>query len=101
MGHHVVPAKTYRNVLFVLLFLTIVTVLAAQVDLGQSMNTLVAIGIATVKAAFVGAIFMNLKYDDKLNMMVFFFAVFFLILLYSFSMMDYISRIDILPVINM
>ena len=35
---HVVPAKTYNNVLFILLGLTIVTVLAAQVDLGVTLG---------------------------------------------------------------
>lgn len=92
--HHVVPAKTYVNVLLILLVLTVITVAAAQFDFGV-MNTFIAIIIATVKAAFVAAIFMNLKYDSKLHIVVFAAAIFFLVLLYSFSVIDIVTRVPV------
>lgn len=94
-GHHIVPAKTYNKVLYILLGLTVLTVLAAQVHFGPGMHTFLALAIATVKACFVGAIFMNLKYDDRMYTMILLTAVFFLILLYSFAMLDIFTRIPV------
>ena len=93
-GHHIVPLKTYVNVLLALFVLTIVTVLAAQVDFGF-LNTIVALGIATVKAVLVMAIFMGLKYEGRfnLNLIMFLTGVFFLVLLFAFSVLDIYTRV--------
>ncbi len=89
--HHVIPFKTYLQVLLVLLVLTVVTVAAAQVNFGP-FNTLIAMAIASVKAGLVLAIFMHLKYDDRLYLVAFGSAVFFLILLYAFCWLDHATR---------
>ena len=83
-GHHVVPASTYLAVFMALLILTIVTVSASRIDFGF-MNTVIALGIATIKAILVMAIFMHLKYDGLLNRVIIAHSFFFLFILFLFS----------------
>src|SRR4051812_8947858 len=90
--HHIVPFETLIRVFVTLLALTFLTVLAAQFDFGF-MNTVVAVGIATVKAALVASIFMGLKYDSHLNRVVFAAGFFFLMVLYFFSKLDVLTRV--------
>lgn len=94
--HHIIPLKVYYAVLALLLVLTFITVAAAQVDFG-AWNTLIAMAIASVKAGFVLAFFMHLKYDDKLYLVCFGTGVFFLIVLYLFSWLDLATRINVDP----
>lgn len=63
---HVVPLPVLAGVLGALLFLTVVTVAATWVDLGN-LNIWIALVIATVKAAFVVLYFMHLRYDRPFN----------------------------------
>jgi cytochrome c oxidase subunit 4 len=62
---HVVPVSTFFKVLIALLILTVITVLAAQVDLGK-FNIVGALAIASVKASLVIAVFMHGKYENKI-----------------------------------
>jgi cytochrome c oxidase subunit 4 len=62
---HVVPTSTFLKVLIALLFLTVITVAAAQVDLGK-WNIVGALVIASVKASLVVLIFMHGKYENKI-----------------------------------
>jgi cytochrome c oxidase subunit 4 len=62
---HVVPVSTFRKVLVALLVLTVVTVLAASVDLGK-WNIVGALVIASIKASLVVWIFMHGKYENKI-----------------------------------
>jgi cytochrome c oxidase subunit 4 len=67
-GHelgHVVPVSTFAKVLGALLVLTVITVLAAKVDMGK-WNIVGALVIATVKASLVILIFMHGKYENKI-----------------------------------
>ncbi|MCB0342189.1 MAG: cytochrome C oxidase subunit IV family protein [Pseudobdellovibrionaceae bacterium] len=97
-SHHIVPLATYAKVISVLLVLTVLTVAVAKpvtgVDFGF-LNTFIAMLIATVKASLVLAIFMHLKYDNKLNLMVFLTGVFFLLVLFAFTYTDIVSRIPV------
>src|SRR4051812_34696584 len=90
--HHIIPLKTYVIVLAALLVLTFLTVLASRFDFG-SMNTVINIGIASIKASLVLAFFMHLKYDDKLYLVLFLTGVFFLIVMYFFSIIDIHTRV--------
>lgn len=90
--HHVIPVKSYINVFFALIVLTVVTVGAAQIDFGV-LNAVVAFGIATVKAVLVMAIFMHLKYDNMMNRVIIGSAFFFLIVMYFFCAVDNGTRI--------
>jgi cytochrome c oxidase subunit 4 len=90
--HHIIPLPVYFKVIGALLVLTLITVAAARVDFG-ALNTVIALAIASVKAGLVLAYFMHLKYDDRLYLVAFCTAVFFLILLYFISWIDFVTRI--------
>lgn len=62
---HVVPISTFLKVLVALLILTVITVLAAQVDLGK-WNIVGALVIASIKASLVILIFMHGMYENKI-----------------------------------
>jgi len=62
---HVVPVATFAKVLGALLFLTVVTVLAAKVDLGK-WNIVGALVIASIKASLVILVFMHGKYENRI-----------------------------------
>jgi cytochrome c oxidase subunit 4 len=62
---HIVPESLFLKVLIALLVLTVVTVLAAQVDLGK-WNIVGALLIATVKASLVIYFFMHGKYENRI-----------------------------------
>jgi|GEM_PF-244741 len=90
-GHFVVPAQAYVAVFVALLILTVITVAVAQVDLGAA-NLPVAMLVATMKASLVALVFMQLKYDNKLNGLVFIFGLLFLSLFFLFTLLDVFSR---------
>lgn len=95
-GHHIIPMKVLVNTIIALLILTVITVAAAQFDLGShAINTLVAIIIASAKAYLVAAYFMGLKYDSRTHTLVLISSVGFVILLYLFSAIDIFSRVNI------
>lgn len=89
--HHVTSSKTFLNVLLALLFLTIITVAASRVDFGAA-NLLIAMLIASVKAALVIAIFMHVKWDTAINKIVFLSSFLFLSLLLIFTLADEATR---------
>ncbi len=91
---HILPLKVYLSVGMGLLFLTVVTVAAAQMDFGQ-MNLLIAMGIAVVKATLVVMFFMHLKYDNRIYMLVFIGSLLFLGVFIIFTMFDTMRRGDI------
>jgi cytochrome c oxidase subunit 4 len=62
---HIVPYKTFFSIWIVLLVLTGITVAVAQYDLG-ALNIWVALGIATLKSGLVVAVFMHMKYENRL-----------------------------------
>jgi cytochrome c oxidase subunit 4 len=75
-----------------LLVLTAVTVKAAFIDLGP-WNPVVALFIATVKATLVVLYFMHVKgASEKLTGVVVVAGFFFLAILLSLSMADYLTR---------
>jgi cytochrome c oxidase subunit 4 len=90
-NHHIIPLKIYFRVIIALMLLTVLTVAASRVDFGAG-NTVIAMLIASVKASLVLAFFMHLKYDDKMYVVAFGTAVFFLIILYFFSWVDIFTR---------
>ena len=95
-AHHITPKTTLYKVLGALLVLTFLTVVVAKpvsgMDLGV-LNGAIAVLIATVKATLVAAIFMGLKYDDKLYLALILTGVFFLILLLAFCITDIYTRV--------
>jgi cytochrome c oxidase subunit 4 len=89
---HIVSARLYGLVWFILIVCTILTAWVATIDLGK-FNTVVALTIATFKATLVVLIFMQVKYtSEKMTKAVLLFAIAWLILLLSLSLTDYSSR---------
>lgn len=67
---HITSIKTYVLIFGALIFLTLLTVAAYNVRLGE-WNLFVAVLIAMVKSSLVGAYFMHLKYEKKFNILFF------------------------------
>lgn len=93
-GHFIIPFSVLRNVCIALLTLTALTVVAARMHLGM-FEAPVAFLIAFVKAMLVMMFFMGLKYDEKLNRIIFSMGFIFLGLLFFFCWLDVYSRIAV------
>lgn len=92
LGHeHVTPLSVYLGIFAALMVLTIITVAVAWVDLG-SLNIMVALGVAVVKATLVVLYFMHVKYSSKLTWIVIGAGVFWLAILLGLTMADYLTR---------
>ena len=62
---HVVPWRVYGIVYLILLFLMVLTIVFAKVDLGP-LNNPIAMAIAVTKASLVVLFFMQVRYGSKL-----------------------------------
>ena len=91
MSNHVSPRSTYVAIFGALMVFTAITVAAAFVNLG-SFNFPVAIAIAITKATLVILFFMHAKYSSRLTKLVVSGAFFFLFVLLTLTMTDYLSR---------
>ena len=85
------PVKAYLGVVSCLFVFTAITVLAAFVDLGW-VNTPVALTIAIFKASIVVLFFMHVRYNSPLMWVVSGSGFFFLLILLSLTLQDYVSR---------
>ena len=92
MASHILPRRVYYTIFAILLLCTYLTVQAAFLDLG-AMNTVVALGIATFKAALVVLFFMHVKYSTKLTWAVVIGSIFWLGILLALTMTDYLTRV--------
>ena len=90
--HHVGHIGTYVMVFLALCVGTIVTYLAAKVDMG-ALNAPVALIIATGKALLVILFFMHVKDSNRLTKMVVACGFFWLCILLSLTMTDFLSRV--------
>jgi cytochrome c oxidase subunit 4 len=88
---HIAPAKLYVAIWAILMVMTLTTVLVSFVDIGP-MNIVIALAIATFKGTLVVLFFMHLRYSPKLTMVTVVAAMFFLFLLLSLTMTDYLTR---------
>jgi cytochrome c oxidase subunit 4 len=91
MSQHIVPVRSYVLVFLSLLGLTALTVGVAFINL-HSMNTVIALVIATAKMLLVMFIFMHVKYSTRLTKLAILAAFFWLGLLLTFTMSDYFTR---------
>lgn len=91
-GHHIIPFNIYVKVALALIVLTFATVFFHWMHLG-ALAAPVAFLIAAVKAALVMLFFMGLKYDNKLNQVIFGTGFFFLFVLFLFSALDIWTRV--------
>ena len=88
---HIVPARIYVAIWATLMAFTLITVLASFAELGI-FNIVVALLIATIKGTLVVLFFMHLRYSPKLTWVVVIASLFFLLILFSLTMTDYLSR---------
>lgn len=92
--HHVIPFSILRNVAVGLLILTALTVIASRMHLGV-LSAPVAFMIAFAKAMLVMLYFMGLKYDTRMNRLIFATGFFFLALLAFFCALDIWTRLAV------
>ena len=88
---HVVPASIYVGIWAALMVGTLITVLASFAELGP-FNIVIALLIATIKGTLVVLFFMHLRYSPKLTIVAVIAAVFWLFIMFSLTMTDYLSR---------
>ena len=91
MSSHAVPTRYYLGVFLALLVLTAVTTWVAYIDLGVG-NTIVALLIAGTKATLVLLIFMHLRWSSRLTWVFAASGFFFLIVLITLTLSDFLSR---------
>ncbi len=87
----VVPQKVYLLVFATLMCLTLVTVDVAFYNFGI-LNLWVALAIATFKATIVVMYFMHVKYSSKLTWVFAISGIFWLAILFTLTMGDYLTR---------
>ena len=90
-GEFQIPMSTYNIVFVLLMVLLIVTVVAAFIDLGE-LNMIVAMAIATVKAALVILYFMHVKFASRLTKVFCASSFVWLGIMFAMTFFDYISR---------
>jgi len=90
-NHHIVSYRTYFLVLLLLLTLTTLSVAITQIELTK-WATPIALLIAAVKTSFVLAVFMHLKFDEKIfkRMAILIFLLVIVVIIFTFF--DYAFR---------
>ena len=91
MAQHMITPKTYLQVFAALMVLTATTVWVAFIDWG-ALNTVIALVIAVTKALLVVLIFMHVRYSSQLTRIVISAGIFWLLLLISLTLSDYLTR---------
>ena len=89
--HHIIGPPVYAAVYVSLLIGTLLTVVAANIDLGV-FNPIIALAIACTKACIVILWFMHVKYQSNLIKMTVASGFFTFIVLITMTLSDYISR---------
>jgi len=85
---HPLSMTILGGVLGALIVLTVLTVAVTSIDLGSQGNFIVAMIIATIKAALVMGYFMHLVWDSKFNVLVFLSSFLFVLLFLSMALLD-------------
>jgi len=88
---HVAPKSLYYSVFLALLIGTALTVAVAFVDLG-AMNNVAMLTIACVKALLVILFFMHVRWGTRLTWVVVASGFFWLLILFSVTMSDFLTR---------
>ena len=96
--HHIIPPRTYYIVFGWLMILLIITLAAAAFDLGAA-NLPIAMAIAVAKAALVFLYFMHLKYSSNLQRTFAWCAIFWLVIMFLLTFVDYMSRHTLSPLV--
>ncbi|HJR59759.1 MAG TPA: cytochrome C oxidase subunit IV family protein [Vicinamibacterales bacterium] len=89
--HHVAPVSLYLTIFGALMVGTILTVVVARFDLGP-LNNIVMLTVACAKALLVVLYFMHVRWGTRLTWVVAGSGFFWLLILFSLTMADYMSR---------
>lgn len=90
-GPHIATVGNYLTIFASLMVLTALTVYVAYIDLGI-MNTVVALGIAVLKAVLVILFFMHLKFSPTQTKLAMVSGVFWLMIMLIITAFDYVGR---------
>ena len=93
---HVSSVPFYIAVFLGLLVLTGMTVGQSYVDLGK-LNIVIVVLIATMKASLVVTFFMHLRWDNKLNALIFISTIFFIGIFFAYTLHDTDRRGELDP----
>jgi cytochrome c oxidase subunit 4 len=93
---HIVEQSRYTSILLTLFVLTGVTVIVGFYDFG-SLNPIIALSIATVKALLVACFFMHLKYEKKVILLFAIYPFILLVLLIGGTWSDEAVKHHIVP----
>lgn len=96
-AHHQLSLKVLLGTAGALAVLTILTVAVANIHIPSPFNVVVSIAIAAVKASLVVMFFMNMRNDNKFNLLVFVFSILFLLIFVGITMLDTMFRVDVIP----
>jgi cytochrome c oxidase subunit 4 len=95
MSEHIVSRKIYFLIFGALMVGTILTVVAARIDLDyifHGANTVVALTIAVFKATLVVLFFMHVRYSSRLTWVIVVAGIFWLAIMFVFTASDYMTR---------
>jgi len=93
--HHIVSPTIYFAIFGALMICTVLTVVAAEIDLNQyfgGLNIIVALTIAVFKASLVVLFFMHVYWSTKLNKIVVVSGIAWLGLLLWLTVSDFATR---------
>ena len=91
MSEHIVSPKVYFTIFAALMIGTTLTVWAAFQNFHQ-FNIVIALGIATIKAALVVLYFMHARYSPHRTQLVIVCAIFWLAIMLGLTLADYNTR---------
>lgn len=107
-AHHVFDAATLKKTFFILVGLTLLTVVLALWERGHAnvfgleldypalpvgfLSVPIALGIAGTKVYWVASRFMGLKYEKSSNILVFLGSTAFLVVFFAFTYLDFAFR---------
>jgi cytochrome c oxidase subunit 4 len=92
MSAHIVSLKVYVTIFLALMVGTALTVWAGLHDFPGNLNVIIALTIAVTKATLVVLYFMHVRYSSRLIWVVFTSALFWLAILFVFTLSDYWTR---------
>ena len=92
MSEHVVQPRIYYTIFAILMLCTALTVVIAFFDLGP-LNAVAALVIAMFKATLVVLFFMHVKYGPRLTWAVVIGSVYWLGILLTLTLSDYLTRV--------
>jgi len=90
-NHHIVSYRTYGLILLLLLVLTGVSVAVTQIELSK-WSTAIALLLATIKISFVLAVFMHLKFDQRIFKLMAVLILLLLVVVIIITFLDYAFR---------